>query len=139
MDYVVAAVYDNYVAAHITRGRMEEEGISCWLKDENTVTIDPILTHAVGGIKLMVAAADAEKAAGILRVIASTEKQMHPCSNCGSLNVEYISSPRKPANWFSALMALLLTSFAPKLDMVYHCFDCGHEYPLEEGDFTKSG
>ncbi len=33
----------------------EEEGINCWLKDENTVTIDPILTNAIGGIKLMVA------------------------------------------------------------------------------------
>lgn len=133
MDHVPVGVYDNYVSAHIAKGRLEEDGIPCWLKDENTVTIDPILTNAVGGIKLMVGRADAEKAAGILRVIANEEKAEHPCPRCNSLNIELVSTPRKASNWLSALMGLFLTSYAPKVDMVYHCFDCGHEYPWEEG------
>ena len=54
MNFVLLQSYDNYISAHIAMGRLEEDGINCWLKDENTVTINPILTNAIGGIKLMV-------------------------------------------------------------------------------------
>ena len=43
MEYVLIRQYDNYVSANIDMGTLQEEGISCWLKDENTVTIDPLL------------------------------------------------------------------------------------------------
>ncbi|MBN8675848.1 MAG: DUF2007 domain-containing protein [Chitinophagales bacterium] len=66
MDFILLRHYDNYIPAHITLGRLQEEGINCWLKDEYSVTIDPFLSNAIGGIKLMVAAAQAERAAGLL-------------------------------------------------------------------------
>ncbi len=66
-DFISIAIFDNYVSAHIARGRLEDNGINCWLKDENTVTIDPILTYAIGGIKLMVATSQAERAVAILQ------------------------------------------------------------------------
>ena len=53
--------------AHIAMGVLEEHEIRCWLKDENTVTIDPILTNAVGGIKLMVEKEKVQQAGEILR------------------------------------------------------------------------
>lgn len=138
MDFVIVKTYDNYVAAHIDKGRLEEEDIRCWLKDENTVTIDPILTNAIGGIKLMVQASQKEKAAGILRVIDNEAKAAHPCPKCGSLNIELVSTPRKISNWLSVISFGLFASYAPKVDMVYHCFNCGHEYPQEEKqDQTK--
>ena len=66
MNFVIIRRYDNYVPAHIDMGLLQEEGINCWLKDENTVTIDPLLSIAVGGIKLMVAEVQAERALEIL-------------------------------------------------------------------------
>src|SRR5689334_18599460 len=131
MNFVLLQTYDNYVSAHIAKGRLEEDGINCWLKDENTVTIDPVLTNAIGGIKLMVEASQKEKAAGILRVIENEIKAAHPCPKCGSLNVELVSTPRKTSNWLSFFVGLF-ASYAPRIDMVYHCFNCGHEYPSEE-------
>ena len=132
MEFTLLRSYDNYVSAHIAKGRLEEDNILCWLKDENTVTIDPILTNAVGGIKLMVESGQAERAAGILRLQENEYKALHPCPKCGSKNIEVVSTPRKASNWASAIIGLLITSYAPKVDMVYHCFDCGHEYPMEE-------
>ena len=46
------------------KGRFESEGISCWLKDEHlsAIIVDPILTNAIAGIKLMVRKEDLEKA-----------------------------------------------------------------------------
>ncbi len=132
MDFVPVQVFDNYVSAHISMGRLEEDGINCWLKDENTVTIDPILTNAIGGIKLMVERSQAEKAAGILRIIDNETKAAHPCPKCNSLNVELVSTPRKASNWFSVIVGFLVLDFAPKVDMVYHCFNCSNEYPADE-------
>jgi len=62
----VVKVFDNYVFAHIAMGRLEEQGIRCWLNDENTVTVDPLLSIAVGGIKLMVPRSQAQRAIEIL-------------------------------------------------------------------------
>ncbi|WP_346237482.1 putative signal transducing protein [Niabella insulamsoli] len=67
MTFVVAAVFDNYIEAHLACGRLESEYINCWLKDENIVTIYPVLTNSVGGgIKLMVAATQIERARALL-------------------------------------------------------------------------
>ena len=54
MKFVIVRSYDNYIPAHIDMGRLKEDGINCWLRDENSVTIDPFLSNAIGGIKLMV-------------------------------------------------------------------------------------
>ena len=56
-------------------GRFQEDGINCWLKDENTVTINPILTNAIGGIKLMVESTQAERAATILKELEVQYKE----------------------------------------------------------------
>ena len=58
---------DLYVKAHIDKGMLEEESISCFLQDEYTVTIDPLLSNAVGGIKLLVHQAQVARAEEILR------------------------------------------------------------------------
>jgi hypothetical protein len=66
MNYVLLCSFDNYIPAHIAMGRLKEEFINCYLQDEYTVTIDPILSNAIGGIKLMVAETQAQRALDIL-------------------------------------------------------------------------
>jgi predicted RNA-binding Zn-ribbon protein involved in translation (DUF1610 family) len=129
MKFISIWTYDNYVPAHIAMGRLKEEGIDCWLKDENTVTIDPILTNAVGGIKLMVAEDNAEKAWELLNQLQEKYKARFVCSKCGSANIERVSTPRKPLNWLSAITTFFFSNYALAVDKVYHCFDCGHESP----------
>jgi Putative prokaryotic signal transducing protein len=128
MEFTLLITYDNYVPAHIAKGRLEAEGINCWLKDENTVTIDPILTNAVGGIKLMVAKTEAQRAWELLEKDRREFQALSPCPRCGSHNTELVSTPRKASNWASALVGLLLTSFAPPVEKVNHCFDCEFEF-----------
>lgn len=129
MDFIILNSYANYVDAHIAKGVLEEQGISCWLKDENTVTIDPILTNAVGGIKIMVPKADAQRAWEILNDLKKEQKKTVVCPNCGSHNVEQVSTPRKAVNWFSAIATFILGDYAVAVDKVNHCFDCKHEFP----------
>jgi len=122
--------FDDYVSAHIALGRLEEDGIKGWLKDENMVTIDPILSIAVGGIKLMVSRDDAQKAREILESINREAKAAHPCPKCGSKNVDLVSTPRKAGNWFSFLIAFFTVTKPMPVNRTYHCFNCGNEYPF---------
>jgi hypothetical protein len=71
MKFVAVRSYDNYIPAHIMLGVLKEEFISCYLQDEYTVTIDPLLSNAIGGIKLMVAEPQVERA---LEIITVSEK-----------------------------------------------------------------
>lgn len=60
--FVEVRSYDNYIEAHLMLGRLRDEYINCHLLNENSVTIDPFLSNAIGGIKLMVAEPQVERA-----------------------------------------------------------------------------
>lgn len=126
--YIALERFDDYVSAHIALGRLEEDGINCWLKDENTVTIDPILTNAVGGIKLMVLEQQAGRASEILAQIAAEYKASQACPKCNSHNIMLVTSPRKLSNWISALAGTILGNFAMGIRKNYKCFDCQAEF-----------
>ena len=66
MKYILIKSFDNYIPAHIALGRLKEEYINCYLQDEYSVTIDPFLSNAIGGIKLMVAETQLDRARQIL-------------------------------------------------------------------------
>jgi hypothetical protein len=66
MNFILIRSFDNYIPAHIALGRLKEEYINCYLQDEYSVTIDPFLSNAIGGIKLMVAETQAGRAMEIL-------------------------------------------------------------------------
>ena len=128
MQFIPIWSYDNYVSAQIALGRLQEDGIDCWLKDENTVTIDPILANAVGGIKLMVVNNQAQEALDILNSLQAAHKASISCPACGSHNIELVSSPRKPMNWISAIATFFFSSYALTVEKNYHCFNCSKEF-----------
>lgn len=63
---ITVATFDTMPDAHIALGRLRAEGIDCVLADEHMVQTDWLYAIAVGGIKLRVAEADAERARDIL-------------------------------------------------------------------------
>ena len=128
MRFIIAQVYNNYIDANIIMGRLQQEGINCWLKDENTVTLNPALTNAVGGIKLMVTDSQAERAFELLKQFRTEQEAILKCPRCGSSNVEFVTTPRKASNWIGAIIGFISMSLALSGDKVYHCFDCGFEF-----------
>lgn len=65
-DSIIIARYDGMPEAHIAMGRLEAECIEAWLADEHMVQTDWLYSIAVGGIKLLVASRDAQRASKIL-------------------------------------------------------------------------
>jgi DNA-directed RNA polymerase subunit RPC12/RpoP len=106
---------------------MQQEGIKCWLKDENTVTVTPIFTNAVGGVKLMVAKEQLVMANELLHQFREEKKSKLACPYCGSHDIELIPS-RKPLNLLGAIATWIIGRYAISTDSVWHCFHCNKEF-----------
>ncbi|MCC9167662.1 putative signal transducing protein [Pontibacter harenae] len=136
---VTIATYNDPTEAHILKGRLEAEGIVCFLGDEHIVGAHPFYAVAVGGVKLKVLENDAEEARTILEQIQSGNNeylldnnielapvmQAHPaeevCPNCGS---EYTVEEKYSKTAFS-LSYLILGFPIPFLNRNYKCSNCG--------------
>ena len=66
MSFIQIRSFDNYISAHIRLGMLQEAGINCHLNDEYTITLDPFLSPAIGGMKLMVYSSQVERAVELL-------------------------------------------------------------------------
>ena len=128
MEFVILETFDNYIDANLMLGRLEEAGINCWLKDEQTVTLNPMLVNAIGGIKLMINKNDSEKSLEILNALKEIRRKNFACPFCSSHNIEYITSNRKPSNLISSFFTWILGSYAIGVKQVWHCFDCSKEF-----------
>lgn len=62
------ATFSYSAEALILKGKIESEGIEVFLFDNNTVDTDPILSNAIGGVKLFVYTENFEKASFILKI-----------------------------------------------------------------------
>lgn len=132
MEFIILKSFANYVDAHILLGRLKDEGIACWLRNEHTSTVMPVWNNALGGIQLMVAKEQEQKAAYILKVIEEERRAQMRCPKCNGANVEYINTMRRPVNWLSAAVTFLLGDMALMPEQRYHCFTCGHEWKEKE-------
>src|SRR5687768_16516652 len=65
-DLVPIAAFDSPLTANIARGRLEAEGISAFLANEHTVETQWLWTNAIGGVKLLVPANEADRARAVL-------------------------------------------------------------------------
>lgn len=127
MSFITVRSFDNYIDANIILAKLQQEGVSCFLRDEYTVTIDPILTNAIGGIKLVVPEQEVHAAKKYLDQFDAEKRAHLKCPACHSHNIEYISNPKKSGNWLSALLSFSFASYAVSIKKTYHCFDCGYE------------
>ena len=56
------AAFEYAADVQIIKGKLESEGIPVFLRDENTLNSDPLISNAIGGVKLQVYAKDKERA-----------------------------------------------------------------------------
>lgn len=70
----------------IIKGRLESEGIMVFLRDENTLNTDPLISQAIGGVKLQVYTKDKNRAIAIYDEIRNyaLDDDGNPitCPNC---------------------------------------------------------
>lgn len=126
MELVTVKTFDNYFSANIILTRLQHDGIECYLKDEHTVTIDPILTNAIGGIKLVVKKEDEQRAAELLAVYNKEYMLSATCPKCGSNSFSQVTK-KDAGNYLTAILTWLFSSYAMAPKYVYQCGNCDYE------------
>lgn len=126
MNLIIIKTFDNYFLANITLTKLHAAGVECYLQDEFTVTIDPILTNAIGGIKLVVKKEDEVIAKLLLETYESEYIKAATCPKCNSHDFSYITKPGA-TNYFTVLLTWIFSSYAVAPDYVYQCGKCGYE------------
>lgn len=126
MKMIMLRTFDNYFLANITLTKLQDAGIDCFLKDEHTVTMDPILSNAIGGIKLVVKEEDAETARQLLQQFDEAYLRSVKCPKCGSTTINKVNKPG-PTNFLTAILTWTFSSYALAPEQVYQCGNCGYE------------
>jgi predicted RNA-binding Zn-ribbon protein involved in translation (DUF1610 family) len=128
MELVTIRTFNNYFSANILLTKLRDAGIQCYLKDEYTVTIDPLLTNAVGGIKLVINKKDSQEVFGLLQLFDDEYRRNAVCPKCGSHNIELVPK-RTATNMVTAILSWLFSDYAVSVENVYKCGSCNYESP----------
>ena len=118
--------FDNYIYANILLSRLKDAGIDCYLKDENTITIDPLLSPAIGGMKLMVHNSDLPRVNQLLDEFENDFLRTITCPKCQKNNIQRLVKKTGPANAVAAFFTKLLHGSTILETVVYRCSFCGY-------------
>jgi hypothetical protein len=104
-DYIILDVFEYSTEANLKKSKLDSEGIRTMLMDEKTVDSDPLISQAIGGVKLMVFKDDLEKAVVIYSEIREYVKGEDGndmiCPSCGSNQI--LGAPLQRKNLFFML------------------------------------
>lgn len=134
MNLITLKTFDDAIKAHILRNTLESEGIECFIADENIVTINPLFSNAVGGVKLKVNDFDLEKAQEILKELndqpfTDENNAIISCPKCSSTNLySDFKSMKSAKGIFAAIASFLFTVFPIYYKSVYRCKECETEF-----------
>jgi hypothetical protein len=85
-EFYTLGAFEFAADVQIIKGKLESEGIPVFLKDENTINTDPLISQAIGGVKLQVYTRDKDRALNIYNEIRSyaqdSQGNLISCPNC---------------------------------------------------------
>lgn len=133
--FTTVAVFQYSSEAMIIKGRLESEGIEVFLADNLTIDTDPLVSQAIGGVKLKVLSYQAFEAKEILNAIkhysVDDVGQAIHCPNCNSIHIELFSTIKN----FKALVAFIVGILFSALPFYtrhkYRCELCKTEFDLK--------
>lgn len=133
MTYKQIASYDNFLLANMTLGLLQENNINCYLKDENIITVDPLLSPAIGGIKLLVDENDFADAKELINQAEVSYLKEIPCPDCKSHSLVIEEKTNEPDGFWDKLMNRVAYGQSSTYSKNYRCTNCNRifsELPL---------
>ncbi len=122
-SFKTIAVFQYSSEALIIKAKLESENIRVFLADEYTVDTDPLVSNAIGGVKLQVNKNQVEKAKTILQSInANLLKEDIVCTNCKSTNFSLRLTVKN----------ILLKLFPINGKFEYSCANCATNFKAGE-------
>ena len=126
------ANYQYTSEAYLFKGKLESEGVEVFLQNENTINTDPLLSNAVGGVKLFVKSEDVMKAKQILAAIpeysVNDKGELLTCPNCGATTISMVTSIKDAKSFLAFIYGLLTLSMPLFGKQKYKCESCTFEF-----------
>ncbi|MDO6674257.1 DUF2007 domain-containing protein [Tenacibaculum sp. 1_MG-2023] len=98
-NHTILAVFEYSTEAQVVKTKLDSENIKTLLMDEKTIDSDPLISQAIGGVKLLVHNNDLEKAATIYNEIREYTKDENGnnthCPKCNSTKILVADLQRK--------------------------------------------
>lgn len=121
--------------AQIVKGRLEADNVRVFVSDNLTIDTDPIVSNAIGGVKLKVYSEDKMRAIEILKSInqysTDDEGKEILCPNCNSQKVEYFTNVKDFKSLFFFLIGLLFGVLPFYTKYEYRCENCKNKFNIE--------
>ena len=137
--FKTVAKFQYSAEAQIIKGRLEADGIRVFLADNITIDTDPLVSNAIGGIKLKVPSYQFEEAQTILESIQKysidDEGNAVTCPNCSGQQIQLFSTIKDLKSFLSFCLSFLLNFFTYTLPLFtryrYRCETCKTEFDLK--------
>ena len=98
-NYKILATFEYSTEAHVMKSRLDSDGFITMLMDEKTIDSDPLISNAIGGVKLLVHNNDFEKAVKVYNEIRRYQKDKNgndiSCPKCNSNRILIAPIQRK--------------------------------------------
>ncbi|SFI54751.1 putative signal transducing protein [Olleya namhaensis] len=121
--------------AQIIKGRLESEGIQVFLSDNITIDTDPLVSNAIGGVKLKVLTTDAMEAQHILESISkyaiNDEGNAIHCPNCASTEVQLFSTITSLKSFIAFVFGFISGTLPFYSKDKYRCANCNTEFDVK--------
>ena len=118
--------------AIIFKGKLESEGISVFIRDNNTIDTYPLYSNAVGGVKLFVKNDDFIKANDILSQVSEYSldemNQLVNCPKCTSKQIKMTTSIKDIKTLLAFVFSMLFVVLPFYSKHKYRCNNCKFEF-----------
>ncbi len=136
MSLVNIAAFNNSAEAYLLKSKLESEGIPAFIFDEQMITLNPLLSNGLHGIKLKVDEKNKDKALAVIHQINNTpisrNGEILHCPRCQSVNIENdFKATRSFRDFLSLLISLLFTTYPLTKHSYYRCKDCENIFKPE--------
>ena len=122
------ASYDNHLLANMTLGYLQENGIYCYLQNENTILADPLLSNAIGGIGLMVSEKDEATALALIILAENNYLKEKLCKKCVNYNLQIEEKADEPTTFWAKLKNNILYGQTNLYSKKIRCTNCNTLY-----------
>ena len=118
--------------AFIYKGKLEAEGIEVFVRDNFTIDSDPMVSNAIGGVKLFVCEEDYKRAVEILSQISTfsldDDGKLLKCPNCGAEKAQLITTIKDVKSFVSFLFSMIMVVIPFYNRYKYKCEECACEF-----------
>lgn len=130
--FVNIARYQYSSEAQIVKGKLQSEGIEVFLADHVLIDTDPLISQAIGGVKMNVRTSYKARALAVLSEIENysldNEGKSLVCPSCNSMHIKIYTHVKDIRSFLAFLISFLTFTLPIHYKFDYYCENCKKKF-----------